>query len=207
MRFIIIYFISRKDIFKRMIEQVLERDFINIKYEISQNLKSYFCNPKIIFSAMPLEIERKFLVHHDQWNQLEKPLGNHFRQGYLLTDPQKTIRVRQTDNQGFITIKGISVGASRKEFEYEIPHLEAKELLDEFAVSELSKVRYKIEFGNHLWEVDVFSGENEGLIVAEIELQSEDEIFQIPNWIDVEVTSEEKYYNSNLTVNPFKNWK
>lgn len=190
-----------------MIKQVRESDFINIKYEISQNFKMLFLQIIIIIFAMPLEIERKFLVHHHQWNQLEKPLGNHFRQGYLLTDPQKTIRVRQTDDKGFITIKGISVGASRQEFEYEIPPHEAKELLDQFAISELSKIRYKIMYENHLWEIDVFFGENEGLIVAEIELQNEDEIFAIPPWIDVEVTSEEKYYNSNLTIYPYKNWK
>ena len=156
---------------------------------------------------MPIEIERKFLVHQEKWEALEKPLGNHFRQGYLLTDPQKTIRVRETSEKGFITIKGISVGATRAEYEYEIPKLEAKELLDQFAISELSKVRYEIPVENHIWEVDEFFGDNKGLIVAEIELLKEDEHFLIPDWIDIEVTSEEKYYNSNLTINPFKNWK
>ena len=124
-----------------------------------------------------------------------------------MTDPTKTIRVRQTSEKGFLTIKGISVGASRAEFEYEIPQEEAKDLLDQFSVSELSKIRYKILFENKLWEVDEFLGENEGLMVAEIELQSEDETFSTPNWIGEEVTGEEKYYNSNLTLLPFKNWK
>lgn len=156
---------------------------------------------------MPLEIERKFLVHQKKWETLEKPLGNHFRQGYLLTDPKKTIRVRQTDDHGFITIKGISVGATRPEFEYEIPHYEAGELLNQFAVSELSKVRYRIPFENHIWEVDNFLCENDGLIVAEIELKSEAEKFNLPDWIAEEVTEDERYYNSNLTLNPFKNWK
>ena len=158
-------------------------------------------------SKMGIEIERKFLISHVQWEQLEKPLGEFYRQGYLLTDPQKTIRVRQTSHQGFLTIKGISVGATRAEFEYEIPFEEAKELLDQFAVAELSKVRYKISLGNHIWEVDVFSGKNQGLIVAEIELKSEDETFDLPDWIDREVTGEERYCNSNLVIEPYKNWE
>jgi len=155
---------------------------------------------------MPLEIERKFLVKKELWQQWDKPSGELFRQGYLLTDPKKTIRVRQTADKGFITIKGISVGATRTEYEYDIPVSEAEELLDHFCGSELSKKRFKILFEGKLWEVDEFLGDNEGLIVAEIELQSEDEIFSIPNWVDIEVTSEEKYYNSNLTLNPYKNW-
>lgn len=157
-------------------------------------------------SKMGIEIERKFLVNHFQWDQLERPLGEFYRQGYLLTDPQKTIRVRQTADKGFLTIKGISVGATRAEYEYEIPFEEAKELLDQFAVAELSKVRYKISLGNHIWEVDVFSSKNQGLIVAEIELKSEDETFDIPDWIDREVTGEERYYNSNLVTEPFEDW-
>ncbi|MGV8915300.1 MAG: CYTH domain-containing protein [Kaistella sp.] len=156
---------------------------------------------------MPLEIERKFLVNKGQWQKLAKSSGELYRQGYLLTDPQKTIRVRQTPDKGFLTIKGLSVGATRAEFEYEIPFSEAQELLDQFSVSELSKIRYKIIFDDKLWEVDEFLGENEGLIIAEIELQSEDEIFTIPDWLENEVTGEEKFYNSNLTLNPYKNWK
>ena len=156
---------------------------------------------------MGIEIERKYLVKLAEWQELEKPSGEFYRQGYLLTDPNKTIRVRQTSDKGFLTIKGISLGASRAEFEYEIPWNEARELLDQFAVAELSKVRYKISVDNHIWEVDVFSGKNEGLIVAEIELSSEDENFTIPGWIDREVTGEEKYYNSNLVTEPFQDWK
>ncbi len=155
---------------------------------------------------MGIEIERKFLVNHEQWEQLVKPVGEFYRQGYLLTDPKKTIRVRQTSDKGFLTIKGISVGATRAEYEYEIPIEEAKELLDQFAVAELSKVRYKIAIENHIWEVDVFSGNNQGLIVAEIELKSEDEKFVLPAWIDREVTGEEKYYNSNLVTKPYNDW-
>ena len=155
---------------------------------------------------MGIEIERKFLVDHVRWEELEKSLGEFYRQGYLLTDPQKTIRIRQTSDKGFLTIKGISVGATRAEYEYEIPCDEAKELLDQFSVAELSKVRYKIPIGNHIWEVDVFSGKNIGLIVAEIELKSEDETLNIPDWIDREVTGEEKYYNSNLVLEPYNDW-
>lgn len=156
---------------------------------------------------MGIEIERKFLVNYDQWKQLVKPVGEFYRQGYLLTDPQKTIRVRQTSDKGFLTIKGISVGATRAEYEYEIPFEEAKELLDQFAVAELSKIRFKIAIENHIWEVDVFSGNNQGLIVAEIELKSENEKFVLPTWIDREVTGEEKYYNSNLVTKPYSDWK
>ena len=156
---------------------------------------------------MGVEIEKKFLVLQNEWEKLEKPKGEFFRQGYLLTDPHKTIRVRQTSNKGFLTIKGISVDASRAEFEYEIPREEAQELLDQFSVSELSKIRYLINFKGKLWEVDEFLGENEGLMVAEIELTNEVEEFSLPPWIAKEVTGEEKYYNSNLTQLPFKNWK
>lgn len=155
---------------------------------------------------MGVEIERKFLVDRKAWQILEKPAGEMYRQGYLLTDPAKTIRVRQTPDKGFLTIKGISVGTTRAEFEYEIPFDEAGELLDQFASTSLSKMRYKILVGNNLWEVDEFFGNNEGLIVAEIELKDEAELFQIPVWVEDEVTGDEKYYNSNLTLFPFKIW-
>lgn len=155
---------------------------------------------------MGQEIERKYLIDKDQWQQVDKPAGQLYRQGYLSLDPNKTIRVRQTPDKGFLTIKGLSIGATRPEYEYEIPLDEAKELLDKFSISELSKTRYKISVDNHIWEVDDFLGDNEGLIVAEIELTSEDECFTIPDWIGEEVTGQEKYYNSNLTTDPYKNW-
>ena len=156
---------------------------------------------------MGVEIERKFLVDKQAWEHLEKPAGEMYRQGYLLTDPAKTIRVRQTPEKGFLTIKGISVGATRAEFEYEIPFDEAGELLDSFASNCLSKVRYKITVGNHLWDIDEFLEDNEGLLIAEIELNDEAELFQLPVWAAEEVTGEAKYYNSNLAVLPFKNWE
>jgi len=157
-------------------------------------------------STMGKEIERKFLIDQQKWDNLNKPEGKLFRQGYLLADKAKTIRVRATETKGFLTIKGQTIGATRLEYEYEIPVTEATELLDNFAVSELSKTRYEIKFNDKLWEVDVFSGDNLGLIVAEIELESEDETFDLPDWIGKEVTEEAKYYNSNLTVKPFKDW-
>ncbi|WP_029278481.1 CYTH domain-containing protein [Pedobacter borealis] len=155
---------------------------------------------------MGKEIERKFLIDQQQWDNLSKPKGMLFRQGYLLTDKDKTIRVRATETKGFLTIKGQTIGATRMEYEYEIPVTEATELLDNFSLSELSKTRYEIPFSGKLWEVDVFLGANKGLIVAEIELDSEDEIFDLPDWVSREVTEEEQYYNSNLTVSPFKDW-
>lgn len=155
---------------------------------------------------MALEIERKFLIDIDKWNKIEKPQKNYFRQGYLLTDPNKTIRVRQTDYKGFITIKGLSTGATRHEFEYEIPSEDAQQLLDMFSTSELKKFRYEVWFKNNKWEVDEFLGDNLGLFVAEIELSSETEQFELPDWISAEVTGDEKYYNSNLSVKPFRNW-
>lgn len=156
---------------------------------------------------MGQEIERKYLVDHTKWQQIDKPAGQLYRQGYLLIDPNKTIRVRQTTEKGFLTIKGRSIGATRPEYEYEIPFDEAKELLDNFSISELSKIRYKIIFDNKVWEIDAFLGDNIGLIVAEIELTSEDEKFGIPEWVEEEVTGQNKYYNSNLTLEPYKNWK
>ena len=156
---------------------------------------------------MGKEIERKFLIDLEKWQRFSKPQGQLYRQGYLSTDPNRTIRLRLTDTTGYITVKGISINATRSEYEYEIPASDAKELLDSFSVSELSKTRYKIDHGGKVWEVDEFLGDNTGLIVAEIELTSEDEYFDTPDWIDKEVTGEEKYYNSSLTIKPYKNWK
>ena len=156
---------------------------------------------------MPLEIERKYLVNLKKWLALAKPKGNHYRQGYIVTDPKKTIRVRVTDTKCFITIKGESTGATRSEYEYKIPHEDAEELLDNFCVAEVEKARYKIIYKNKLWEVDEFLGENEGLIVAEIELEEEDEIFEIPEWVGNEITGDERYYNAELVQNPYQNWK
>src|SRR5438270_10985009 len=121
---------------------------------------------------MGIEIERKFLVSAEKWSRTLKGEGQVYRQGYILRDPDKTIRVRLSDEQGFITVKGASTGASRPEYEYEIPLQDAKELLDNFCTSEISKIRYEIYFAGKLLEVDEFLDDNEGLIIAEIELSS-----------------------------------
>jgi adenylate cyclase len=155
---------------------------------------------------MAQEIERKYLVHLEKWAAVAKPQGEYYRQGYILTDKDKTIRVRLAGEKAFLTIKGLSKGMSRAEYEYAIPTQDAQELLEGFVVSELSKIRYKINYGEHLWEIDEFLGENEGLIVAEIELSHEAETFELPPWVAQEVTEESRYYNSNLTIFPYQKW-
>lgn len=159
---------------------------------------------KLLFMA--IEIERKFLIDQEKWEQLEKPGPMHLRQGYIFSDENKTIRVRVADDQAYITIKGSTTGMSRSEFEYRIPVADAAQMLDSLAVSELEKYRYNIAYAGKLWEVDVFLGHNEGLVVAEIELDSEDEQFELPPWVTTEVTGDKRYYNSKLSTNPFKSW-
>ena len=156
---------------------------------------------------MGIEIERKFLVKKSKWEALKKPKGNFLKQGYILTDPDKTIRVRLNNTIGTLTIKGLSIGATRQEFEYEIPEMEARQLLNEFVKSSLEKHRYEIVYKDKLWEVDEFHGDNVGLVIAEIELSNENEAFELPDWIDKEVTGDAKYYNSNLSINPYLNWR
>lgn len=156
---------------------------------------------------MGVEIERKFLVDHEKWNHLSKPGGSNFRQGYMVKDESKTIRVRVTDEEAFITIKGKTTGLTRSEYEYNIPVADGNELLVAFCEAIISKIRYCIEYAGNVWEVDVFSGDNEGLIMAEIELDDESEIFDLPDWITDEVTGDVRYYNLSLSINPYKNWK
>lgn len=158
-------------------------------------------------NTMGLEIERKYLVDKKIWDKIIKDEKHLIKQGYILNNPDKTIRVRLTDNKGFITIKGLSTGASRKEFEYQIPEKDAKELLGNFCTTSISKIRNKISYKGKLWEVDEFLDDNAGLIVAEIELSMEQETFDLPDWIAKEVTGESKYYNSNLSRQPYKDWK
>jgi adenylate cyclase len=155
---------------------------------------------------MAQEIERKFLVKIKEWELLKKPTPFTIKQGYISTDPNKTIRVRQSNAKGFLTIKGKGNGISRPEFEYEISLPDTEELLAHFAESILEKHRYEIFFEGKKWEVDVFLGANSGLIVAEIELNNENEQFTIPHWIAEEVTFDQKYYNSNLINHPYSNW-
>lgn len=156
---------------------------------------------------MGIEIERKFLVNKEKWSRVPKEKQSLYRQGYIVSDPEKTIRVRLTDKEAFLTIKGLTVGASRPEFEYSIPVDEARQLLDGFCDSVVSKIRYFItHHDNKLWEVDEFLGDNEGLMVAEIELSNEKESFSLPDWVGREVTGEKQYSNSNLAKHPYKNW-
>jgi adenylate cyclase len=155
---------------------------------------------------MGVEIERKFLVDHAKWNKVAKPEGTHYRQGYLLADSGRTIRVRISDNDAFINLKSKSTNVSRSEFEYEIPLEDGKAILNSFTTMGTEKIRYEIPYAGKTWEVDVFWGDNEGLIVAEIELESEDEQFDKPVWVTEEVTEDGRYTNAALAKLPFKDW-
>lgn len=154
---------------------------------------------------MGKEIERKFLVAGDEWRKLAE--GTHYKQGYLNSQKERVVRVRTIDDAGFMTVKGITEGATRLEYEYEIPASDADELLDLLCEQPIiDKHRYKIAIGEFVWEIDEFHGENEGLTVAEIELLSEDQEFNVPEWIGKEVTGDPRYYNSNLIANPYTKW-
>lgn len=155
---------------------------------------------------MGVEIERKFLVRGHAWRTLGTP--SLLRQGYLSLDPARVVRVRIEGEQAFLTIKGKSQGATRGEWEYPIPVNEAVELLDTLCPAPLvEKVRRRITIGAHTWEVDEFLGANAGLVVAEIELASESEAFDKPDWIGAEVTHDARYFNSNLIRHPYSSWK
>ncbi len=155
---------------------------------------------------MAKEIERKFLVRGEGWRSLAK--GTLYRQGYLNSAKERTVRIRTAGDAAFITVKGLSVGATRSEFEYEIPVDDARAMLDVLAEKPLiEKRRYKIPAGSLTWEIDEFLGDNAGLIVAEIELASETQEFEKPAWLGEEVTGDPRYFNSNLIKNPFKRWK
>jgi adenylate cyclase len=155
---------------------------------------------------MATEIEHKFLVIKDIWEKVIPYKSVEIKQAYLLTDPEKTIRIRTKGNSGFITIKGKSIGASRLEFEYEIPIEDANDLINKFCSNLIEKTRHLVIQEKHTWEVDEFKGLNSGLIVAEIELNSEDENYSLPNWIDKNVTDDLRYANSNLSIKPFTTW-
>ena len=154
---------------------------------------------------MGREIERKFLVNGDAWRSLGH--GTRYRQGYLSTVKERTVRVRTIADKAYLTVKGVTEGISRAEFEYEIPVEDANALLDGLCERPLiDKVRYKIPLGNHTWEVDEFFGDNAGLIMAEVELESEDQTFEMPEWIGREVSNDSRYFNANLIANPYQNW-
>ena len=154
---------------------------------------------------MAQEIERKFMITGVAWRELAK--GTAYRQGYLSTVKERTVRVRTIDDKGFLTIKGITVGATRAEYEYEIPAGDTNEMLDDLCEQPIiEKKRYKVPLDGFIWEIDEFGGVNEGLIVAEIELESEDQKFNKPDWIGDEVSGDPRYFNSNLIANPFTTW-
>ncbi|QDW21892.1 CYTH domain-containing protein [Flavobacterium sp. KBS0721] len=155
-----------------------------------------------------VEIERKFLVKSDDFKE-QAFTQNNIAQGYLSSIPERTVRVRIKGNKGFITIKGIGQqgGMSRFEWENEIPLGEAQELLKLCEKGKIEKTRFEVQSGKHIFEIDEFYGENEGLIMAEIELGSETESFEKPDWLGEEVTNDKRYYNAYLSKNPFKSWE
>ncbi|MEN8816052.1 MAG: CYTH domain-containing protein [Nonlabens sp.] len=152
------------------------------------------------------EIERKFLLKTTDF--LKDEAGKRITQGYVSTDPERTVRVRVKGDQGFLTIKGKSndSGLSRYEWEKEITTQEAEELLQLCLPGVIDKTRYEVKIGQHIWEIDIFHRENNGLTLAEIELQSEEEVFSLPDWIGKEVTGDKRYYNSYISEKPFCKW-
>lgn len=157
-------------------------------------------------AAMSKEIERKFLVNGNAWRTLAQ--GVLYRQGYLNSAKERTVRVRTAGEKGFLTVKGITNGVTRSEFEYEIPFADADEMLSGLAEKPLiEKRRFKIPAGALVWEIDEFLGENAGLIVAEIELPDEDAPFERPDWLGREVSNDPRFFNSNLVRHPFSQWQ
>ncbi len=152
-----------------------------------------------------LEIEHKFLVRDR--SVLDGVPGTTYRQGYLSTDPERTVRVRQAGSHAFLTIKGISEGAARAEFEYEIPMADAERLLALCEPPLIEKSRHLVEHGGFTWEIDVFAGDNAGLIVAEVELPARDTLVEVPAWAGDEVTLDLRYQNANLVRHPFRTWR
>ncbi|ABB58627.1 CYTH domain-containing protein [Synechococcus elongatus] len=154
---------------------------------------------------MATEIERKFLVQGDGWRQ--GSLGVPYRQGYLLADGNRTIRVRVAGDRGYLTIKGPMLGISRSEYEYPIALADAEEMLASLCQGFLvEKQRYRVEHAGHLWEVDEFQGQNQGLIVAEIELSDPEEVFALPDWVGAEVSHDRRYGNAYLSFTPYCTW-
>ena len=154
---------------------------------------------------MSLEIERKFLVRDDRWRTLAQ--GQRLRQGYLSSHPDRVVRIRIEGEGALMTIKGRTTGATRGEWEYPIPLEDAAVFLQQLCEQPvIDKTRYRIAYRGMLWEVDEFHGDNAGLVVAEIELASEDQPFEKPDWIGEEVTHDSRYFNANLLHHPYKDW-
>jgi CYTH domain-containing protein len=156
---------------------------------------------------MATEIERKFRVIGDAWRQYAGS-GKRYRQGYLSIEPERTVRVRTVnDEQGFVTIKGKAVGTRRSEFEFAIPYDDAEDMLDTLCLRPLiEKIRYRIAHAGLVWEVDEFTGDNDGLIVAEVELTDENQHIDMPDWVGKDVSDDSRYYNANLVACPFSQW-
>lgn len=155
---------------------------------------------------MGLEIERKFLLRSEAWRD-EADEGLYFHQGYLSTTPERVVRVRQMGERAVVTIKGKGDGIARPEFEYDIPLDDAQAILRDLCLQPtIEKRRHKLKAGPHTWEIDVFDGDNLGLVVAEIELTSVSESFEKPDWLGEEVSDDSRYLNSNLIANPFTKW-
>ena len=157
---------------------------------------------------MATEIERKFLVLNNDW-LADVSESNRLVQGYLTQGGERSVRVRtKAGGKAFLGVKSSVDGITRKEYEYPIPYEEALEILENIALKPVvDKVRHEVVVGDHTWEIDVFSGDNEGLIVPEVELDSEDEVFEKPAWLGEEVSSDSRYYNMNLVMHPYCDWK
>lgn len=156
---------------------------------------------------MNLEIERKFLVLDDSWRKSARESA-YFRQGYLNEEKHCSVRVRISGERAWLNLKSVTIGAQRHEFDYEIPIQDAHRMLDVLSRRPIiEKTRYFIDSGPHTWEIDVFEGDNAGLVVAEIELDDPDEAFVKPAWLGEEVTHDPRYYNTCLSTNPYKNWR
>ncbi|WP_295880955.1 CYTH domain-containing protein [uncultured Thiohalocapsa sp.] len=155
---------------------------------------------------MPTEIERKFLVQGEGWRDAVES-ETRIMQGYLANNQNATVRVRVAGEQAWLTIKGMMQGPSRSEYEYPIPPEDAAAMLEELAVSApIDKVRYRVRHGGHVWDLDVFAGDNAGLVMAEVELSHEDEAFDMPDWAGREVTGDGRFYNVNLARHPYRHW-
>ncbi len=155
---------------------------------------------------MATEIERKFLVKDDSW-RAQVISETRYKQGYLANQERASVRVRIGAGRAFLNIKSATIGAKRHEFEYEIPLQDAEDMLLHIAAGPcIDKVRYEVPHGDHVWELDVFHGENAGLVVAEIELEAEDEPFDKPAWAGMEVTGDPRYYNAMLVRHPYSRW-
>ena len=156
--------------------------------------------------AEPLEIERKFLVASDDWRALAETPPRRIAQGYLFSDPEKSVRIRLAGDDATLTIKGSRSGITRLEFQYPVPAAHAARLLELCGRPLIDKTRHIVRHAGMKWEIDVFHAENEGLVVAEVELEREDQPLDIPPWAGREVSDDPRYYNSQLAVRPFTTW-